>query len=600
MRALARRVRDRARARGAEAPRQLRRLRDPDPRAGEQLRRLPARPRRLDRDRPAQQVRAVELELDVERLRQLARARAELLRALEAAAGAHDVESVERLERADQHRSADALLLADRVEQGVDAVGAVDVGARRRPEEDVRAARQPDVGVTGGLGLVVGLGLDDRARGLAVAQHAADEVAGDVDDGAGVEVAVHPSSSARRAGQLLADAVQRRAALGHLRLEPRALGEHGVELVVELGRVARELLAGQVRQRAAGVDRLAHEPRHDAVRLAERHAAAHEQVGDVGGGDQLVGGGRGEALAVEGDPLEHPARRRQRELERVDGVEEVLLVLLHVLVVGQRQPVHDPVEADEVRDHPRRLGAQQLGGVGVLLLRHDRRARRPGVGDLAEPELLARPQHELGPEAREVGRAGGRRAEVVEHEVAVGDGVDRVRRDGGEAELGGQQPAVGVEVHARQRARAERQLLRRLAHEREAPRVAAEHPEVGEQVVGEVDGLGALEVRVAGHRPVEVALGEREQRRAQRVQPRRARASAWARVNRTRSVATWSLRERAVWSLPPTGPTSSVSRRSTAMWMSTSSGANGNVPPSSSRPDLIEPAQQRIALVRRR
>ena len=41
----------------------------------------------------------------------------------------------------------------------------------------------------------------------------------------------------------------------------------------------------------------------------------------------------------------------------------------------------------------------------------------------------------------------------------------------------------------------------------EALEVAAELPEVGQQVVREVHGLGALEVGVAGHRPVEVALG---------------------------------------------------------------------------------------------
>ena len=58
--------------------------------------------------------------------------------------------------------------------------------------------------------------------------------------------------------------------------------------------------------------------------------------------------------------------------------------------------------------------------------------------------------------------------------------------------------------------------------------------------------------------------------------------SACARVNIATSVATWSLRERAVWSLPPTGPTISVSRRSTAMWMSSSSSSNRNDPPSSS------------------
>jgi hypothetical protein len=37
------------------------------------------------------------------------------------------------------------------------------------------------------------------------------------------------------------------------------------------------------------------------------------------------------------------------------------------------------------------------------------------------------------------------------------------------------------------------------------------------------------------------------------------------------SVATWSLRERAVCSLPPTAPAISVTRRSIAMWMSSSS-----------------------------
>ena len=47
-------------------------------------RRLPARPRRLDRDRPAEQVRAVEVELDVERLGQLAGAGAEVLAAARA------------------------------------------------------------------------------------------------------------------------------------------------------------------------------------------------------------------------------------------------------------------------------------------------------------------------------------------------------------------------------------------------------------------------------------------------------------------------------------------------------------------------------------
>ena len=110
-------------------------------------------------------------------------------------------------------------------------------------------------------------------------------------------------------------------------------------------------------------------------------------------------------------------------------------------------------------------------------------------------------------------RADGGGAEVVQDEVAVGDGVDRVRRDAGEAERLGDHAAVGVEVHAGQRAGAERQPRRSAsAAKRSASRSRVEHPDVREQVVREVDGLRALQVRVAGQRPVEVALGRVDQR----------------------------------------------------------------------------------------
>ena len=101
-----------------------------------------------------------------------------------------------------------------------------------------------------------------------------------------------------------------------------------------------QLLVAKLRERASLGHRGPHEPGDGAVGLAEGHSRADEQVGDVDGGDHLVGRGRGQALAVEGDALEHPARGGERQGERVGRVEEVLLVLLHVLVVGQRKAVH--------------------------------------------------------------------------------------------------------------------------------------------------------------------------------------------------------------------------------------------------------------------
>ena len=98
-----------------------------------------------------------------------------------------------------------------------------------------------------------------------------------------------------------------------------------------------------------------------------------------------------------------------------------------------------------------------------------------------------------------------------------------------ETQLPGDLSAIGVEVDARERARAERQAPGLVLGERKARAVAREHPEVGEQVMAQVDGLGALQVGVARQRPVEVLLRTREHARpsAPRSPPapaRRARA----------------------------------------------------------------------------
>ena len=50
----------------------------------------------------------------------------------------------------------------------------------------------------------------------------------------------------------------------------------------------------------------------------------------------------------------------------------------------------------------------------------------------------------------------------------------------------------------------------------------------------------------------------------------RSRRASSARVNSRSAVATWSLRLRPVWSLAPVSGASSVTRRSIAVWMSSS------------------------------
>ena len=201
------RARDVAAARGAEAPRIVRRLRDPDAGRGDDLERGRVRFGGAQLERRLEQAAAVVGEADAERLGELARARAELALLVAATAVAHRFDPPARLERADQDGGGLALRLGDRVQQAVDAVGEVDVGRARRAPEDLAAGSRAAVGVAGGVVAVIALGLDDRAADAVVAQRAADQVAGDVMDRAREEALVESergaharaSSSARAA-----------------------------------------------------------------------------------------------------------------------------------------------------------------------------------------------------------------------------------------------------------------------------------------------------------------------------------------------------------------------------------------------------------------
>ena len=197
---------------------------------------------------------------------------------------------VERLERADQHGGADALALAHGVEQRVDPVGAVDVGRARRRRRASRSARvRPDVGVAGRLGVVVGLGLDDHAprcrRGAPRSRPGRARPRG-------------PGGRRRRRQGSRQRAAQRGSSCSRTRasaVPPSATLDSSHEDCASTAAASSPSARAPATPRRSGqrflLDRVAHQPGDHAVRLAERRAAADEQVGEVGRGDQLVGGG---------------------------------------------------------------------------------------------------------------------------------------------------------------------------------------------------------------------------------------------------------------------------------------------------------------------
>ena len=171
----------------AEAPRQLDGLRDADPRAGDELDVAPGGGRGAIATGPAARSSPLRSSSIASACVSLPGPEHSSASATEPAPLAHQLDPVERLERADQHRGADALRLADGVEERVDPVGAVHVGAAGRAEQRRRARREADERVAGRLAVVVGLRLDDHAAGAGVRDDAADEVARDLEDRAVVE-----------------------------------------------------------------------------------------------------------------------------------------------------------------------------------------------------------------------------------------------------------------------------------------------------------------------------------------------------------------------------------------------------------------------------
>ena len=95
----------------------------------------------------------------------------------------------------------------------------------------------------------------------------------------------------------------------------------------------------------------------------------------------------------------------------------------------------------------------------------------------------------------------------------------------------------------------------------------------------EEDGLRGARVRPGGHDDAlpQGRLRAVEEREPEAPQPRPALAIA-ASVQRRRSSATWSLRERPAWTRRPASPASSISRRSMFRWMSSSASSNRKRP----------------------
>lgn len=204
--------------------------------------------------------------------------------------------------------------------------------------------------------------------------------------------------------------------------------------------------------------------------------------------------------------------KAEQDFELVAGVEDGLLVLLEVAVVRERESLQRGHQAGQVADQTPGLAAGQLGDVRVLLLRHDRRAGGEGVVEGDEGELLRVPDDDLLGDPGEVDADHRGDERELGDEVAGGRAVDGVG-DGTvlEAEVRGDRLRVETERRTGERAGAVRGDGRTLVPLPQPLGVPGQRLHMGQDVVGEEDGLGVLQMRTARHGDVRVRLGETDQ-----------------------------------------------------------------------------------------
>ena len=105
---------------------------------------------------------------------------------------AHSGQAGQRLECADQHGTGRSLRLADEIQAPMDAIGAVHIGISRWAEHHRVACRRSAKAVRGGVGMMIGLDLDNAAADAAHEQRRANQVRCDFVDAAAEEAPAYP------------------------------------------------------------------------------------------------------------------------------------------------------------------------------------------------------------------------------------------------------------------------------------------------------------------------------------------------------------------------------------------------------------------------
>ena len=152
--------------------------------------------------------------------------------------------------------------------------------------------------------------------------------------GDGIELGLHRRGAGAAGGNAAGDAGLERDLGVKIVFEDVGIGLIGLE---------RQLLKdGVVR------DAVRHQLAGNFVRAAEGDALFRQIIGQIRGVDEALLGGQQHVFGFSLHGREHRGHDLQAELRRVDAVEHGLLILLHVLVVGEGQALERGEQGDEI------------------------------------------------------------------------------------------------------------------------------------------------------------------------------------------------------------------------------------------------------------
>ncbi len=270
---------------------------------------------------------------------------------------------------------------------------------------------------------------------------------------------------------------------------------------------------------------------HDRVRLAERKAFFRQIISHIRRVREIGFQDGAGVIAADRHRPEHSRVNIKRESQRIDCIKDAFLVLLHILIVRQRQALHRRQKRHEMADRPSRLTANELADIRILFLRHDRAARAVAVVELDEMKFARAPENQFFGQARQMHHANRREREKFQDIIAIRDRIETVSVTFRKMQFLCRFQRLRRIRRPGQRCRAQRRDVRHVKTILQPPEIARKHRKIREHMMREKHRLRPLQMRVAGQNHVLIFLGNEKERLADRRELFRDMADVAAHVH---------------------------------------------------------------------